>query len=260
MKQCSSCKVLKPLEAYTKDRTKKDGLNTVCKDCKSKYKSQYRKINKEKVDSYRQVYKFKKAKSLTKVMIEKKIEFQRTNIIPIFGGKIIKKEYSYKFGYHSEKPAFQVFESKERFKRCACCRTSLPTENFYKDSQTSDLLSRYCNDCYSLKNRKKRYNRTGSMTIRVSKMPWIKWRKTSQMKNNKNLIHLIFGGKCFKCGSTEKLEIDHHIPYSVGGEDTLNNYVLLCQPCNRSKSNKMPKQFYSEKDLERLKNKFFVVT
>ena len=46
-------------------------------------------------------------------------------------------------------------------------------------------------------------------------------------------------GKCVKCGSNENLEYDHIIPVSKGGNNTARNIQLLCQTCNRSKSNKI---------------------
>ena len=47
------------------------------------------------------------------------------------------------------------------------------------------------------------------------------------------------GGKCVKCGSNENLEFDHIIPFSKGGGNTYRNIQLLCEPCNRTKSNKI---------------------
>jgi hypothetical protein len=46
-------------------------------------------------------------------------------------------------------------------------------------------------------------------------------------------------GKCVNCNSNENLEFDHIIPHSKGGADTVRNLQLLCQACNRSKSNKI---------------------
>ncbi len=43
-------------------------------------------------------------------------------------------------------------------------------------------------------------------------------------------------GKCVKCGSLEKLEYDHIIPVSKGGSNTERNVRLLCEKCNRTKS------------------------
>ena len=47
------------------------------------------------------------------------------------------------------------------------------------------------------------------------------------------------GGKCVQCGSQENLEFDHIIPFSKGGATTYRNLQLLCQKCNREKSNKI---------------------
>lgn len=43
-------------------------------------------------------------------------------------------------------------------------------------------------------------------------------------------------GQCVKCGSQENLEYDHVIPFSKGGNNTARNIQLLCEQCNRSKS------------------------
>lgn len=47
------------------------------------------------------------------------------------------------------------------------------------------------------------------------------------------------GGKCAKCGSQKNLEFDHIIPFSKGGSNTERNIQLLCEECNRAKSNKI---------------------
>lgn len=47
------------------------------------------------------------------------------------------------------------------------------------------------------------------------------------------------GGKCVDCGSNENLEFDHIIPFSKGGANTYRNIQLLCEHCNRGKSDKI---------------------
>ncbi len=46
-------------------------------------------------------------------------------------------------------------------------------------------------------------------------------------------------GKCVKCGSRHNLEYDHIIPVSKGGSNTARNIELLCQDCNRKKSDQI---------------------
>ncbi|MFK8058518.1 MAG: HNH endonuclease [Polaribacter sp.] len=55
----------------------------------------------------------------------------------------------------------------------------------------------------------------------------------------KNQVWNRDNGKCVECGSNEKLEFDHIIPYSKGGANTYRNIQLLCENCNRVKSDKI---------------------
>lgn len=56
-------------------------------------------------------------------------------------------------------------------------------------------------------------------------------------ETTKKVVYARDGGKCQCCGSTLNLEYDHVVPYSCGGKSDVSNVQLLCQKCNRSKSN-----------------------
>jgi len=47
------------------------------------------------------------------------------------------------------------------------------------------------------------------------------------------------GGRCRHCGSTENLQFDHIVPYSLGGANTAENVELLCGDCNLGKRAKL---------------------
>ena len=63
------------------------------------------------------------------------------------------------------------------------------------------------------------------------------WRGISQ--EVKDLVWNRDNGQCRECKSNEKLEFDHIIPYSKGGSNTYRNIQLLCESCNRLKTNKI---------------------
>ena len=57
----------------------------------------------------------------------------------------------------------------------------------------------------------------------------------------KNRIKLLeeHNGYCSYCGSSDgPFEIDHVLPVALGGEDVIENLVVACRCCNRSKGSK----------------------
>lgn len=44
---------------------------------------------------------------------------------------------------------------------------------------------------------------------------------------------------CLHCGATEDLSLDHIIPYSHGGPDTVENLRVLCRRCNSVRGNRV---------------------
>jgi len=56
-------------------------------------------------------------------------------------------------------------------------------------------------------------------------------------ETTKKIVFSRDGGICKCCGNSLNLEYDHITPYSCGGNSDVSNIQLLCQKCNRSKSN-----------------------
>jgi len=45
------------------------------------------------------------------------------------------------------------------------------------------------------------------------------------------------GGRCVKCASTERVQVDHIVPVSRGGSEFDNaNLQTLCRPCHKEKT------------------------
>ena len=55
--------------------------------------------------------------------------------------------------------------------------------------------------------------------------------------NRKNLL-LRDHSSCQYCGSKSNLTIDHIIPKQKGGEDSWENLIIACSPCNSRKGNR----------------------
>jgi hypothetical protein len=55
----------------------------------------------------------------------------------------------------------------------------------------------------------------------------------------KQAVWLRDEGKCVYCGLKENLQYDHIIPFSKGGNNTIDNLQILCESCNKKKSNKI---------------------
>ena len=55
---------------------------------------------------------------------------------------------------------------------------------------------------------------------------------------DRNIVFEKFGNFCMRCGSSDKLEIDHVVPYSKGGYTSIENSQVLCRSCNSWKRDK----------------------
>lgn len=63
----------------------------------------------------------------------------------------------------------------------------------------------------------------------AGRLDWIAWEK--KLKR--------LGGRCQRCGATERIEIDHIIPLRHKGTNDIRNLQPLCRSCNRSKCAKI---------------------
>lgn len=54
---------------------------------------------------------------------------------------------------------------------------------------------------------------------------------------DRNFILWLYDYKCANCRIEDNLEIDHIIPFSLGGEHHVQNMQCLCSKCNLRKSN-----------------------
>lgn len=83
-----------------------------------------------------------------------------------------------------------------------------------------------------------------------------KRKRRKYSEEERKIIYDKSGGRCALCGQLLKLEdmtIDHIIPISMGGEDSLDNIQALCYSCNQFKDNILPEIF-----LNRIEKIFYI--
>jgi 5-methylcytosine-specific restriction endonuclease McrA len=58
-------------------------------------------------------------------------------------------------------------------------------------------------------------------------------------------LYLAQNGRCFYCHKKvgNNFEVDHIIPISKNGKNTIENLAIACRSCNRRKHNKLPGDF-----------------
>ena len=65
----------------------------------------------------------------------------------------------------------------------------------------------------------------------------VKIRRMSITESLRNKVMLKCNNQCVKCFSTERLEVDHILPFSLGGKTEIDNLQILCKTCNLKKGN-----------------------
>jgi len=76
-----------------------------------------------------------------------------------------------------------------------------------------------------------------------------KWRRNKSLKRRweRNALIRKYGAVCFYDGETFKsmrdITIDHYVPLSKGGEETLDNLRLAHYRCNQAKNDMTPEEF-----------------
>lgn len=117
--------------------------------------------------------------------------------------------------------------------RCGSCGAFLPRIAFYKENRTILGIKGQCKRCH--------------LQTAIGSRDIILYRRTkilseAKRRANKKDGHIqsaeltkldsLFGKKCLCCGSVDKLEWDHIMPLSCGGEHSLENLQRLCGKCN----------------------------
>lgn len=146
-------------------------------------------------------------------------------------------------------------------KRCPRCGETKPTAEFHKNKARKDGIAPYCKDCARVYNQEKQYQIKWQKKNRDKVYGYnAKWRERNperwrEINNNGKyrgrsraavswpkggweLLLGFYNSRCLKCGVVDRLELDHVIPLSQGGDHALWNAQILCRSCNASKGSR----------------------
>jgi len=286
-KVCSKCGIESSISSFSKGKTMKDGHKSQCKTCEKEYGKNYKKNNKEKIA--KQIENSKETRTAYRIANKSKIKeykqkYNEENKVAI---AITTKAYyeankDTSIKQYREDNKIKIAEDRKIYnkanKNSMALRSKMWREN--NKQMVKDYSQRYyILNKDELVEKSRIFHRDNKELSSTSHSKWIKnnlekctmygeKRRTLQRKLPAsftttqwvNLI-LIFDNKCAYCGKETKLQQDHFLALSKGGEYTSNNIIPACKSCNCSKHDKnffiwYPKQKYYSKTREKKILKF----
>lgn len=201
---------------FYKDKSKKDGLQTYCKDCAKEGNARRYFENKEERKKKDAKYYAENKERISK----QKSEYRRKNI------EKVKEQHSQWYIDNKEKileyQKQRYQENKEEIKSKVAQ---------YNREHKEEISERRA--VYRKSERSKAINKAAHHKRRIAKLENGGSFSADEWIN----VCVEFGGICAYCGKEAKLTADHIVPVSKGGASNINNIVPVCQSCNSSKHN-----------------------
>jgi 5-methylcytosine-specific restriction endonuclease McrA len=203
-KRCSKCGEWKDKSEYIKDPQKKDGLYSSCKAC---YKITYSTTR----DKYKPVRK-KYLEENRKVVLDKKRNRYREN-------RDVELERMQKY-HEDNKEKEKEYRIKNRDKLDLASKIWSFLNKDRVNKNTREWRAAHPDKVRIHKNNRRCREKNGGV---ITNDEW------------ENLLNK-YGNKCLCCGRNDvRITIDHVIPISRGGMNTIENAQPLCTSCNSKK-------------------------
>jgi 5-methylcytosine-specific restriction endonuclease McrA len=228
-KICKKCKREFPAttDFFGREKKRKDGLKSQCKECIAAQKREYWGKNKEKL--YKQQLTYKKLNRAFKSDVYFKIKESKKEYYSKNRDKILEWSKNYYSKYKEQYIKRYKGKYRNKYKEKS-------KEYNHKWRQKNKEKIRI----YKIKRENKKINLPSNLTSE-------QWEKINKSFNN----------CCAYCGKSGKMTVEHFIPISKGGEFTINNILPVCLSCNSSKKDRDFKKWYKLQEfysLEREKN------
>lgn len=195
-KRCTACDTIKPLGEFNKNRTRRDGLSSQCRECARSYGRLWRAANP---DAYADAIRQSKAKNPEKYRAHVQAWEQA----------------------HPEK----VREAKQRY----------VDTHPYGEERREYFRKRYQQNGAQMRAQHRQYQKSHRAASALKTRRY-RARKGHKRIHGWPALRAWFGNCCLCCGAARRIEADHVVPLSKGGSDDISNIQPLCRSCNAGKA------------------------
>lgn len=232
LKRCSTCRVEKPTDCFSKKARMKDGLASQCRSCVAEWWQRYYAERREEQRERSKVYR-------------------KTRPRP---DPAIHREY-----WARNREAIAVrrkakYESDERLREVNRRRAAAWALE-HREEQQRKGREYYAANRDERKRKVREYEAANPEKVR-----WWSRIKTNQRRarlsgaggkyteEDVQRLYRLQKGRCANCRGSLKsgYHVDHRIPVARGGSNDPTNIELLCPNCNMRKSSKLPHEFAKE--------------
>jgi hypothetical protein len=241
MKRCSKCKIEKEESYFNKDKSRKGGLEYVCKECKK----QYAKDNAEKIAEYHKQYNQDNAEKIAERqkqyykdnvehIAEQGKQYQKNNVEKI---KQYRKDNSEKFRdrdkrYRQAHPE-KFAERKKLYYNNNIEKIREYQKQYYKDNadKWADNNLRYYKDKY---NTDEQYRMCRVLRARLSQALQGRWKYGSTIRDLGCSIECLIAKLRSDLGRepTSDDQIDHIIPFHLLNMSKKSHQQFVCHYTN----------------------------
>ncbi len=237
-KPCGRCKVHKPFDAFSKDRTNKDGLNLYCRACELIRQRVYTEANQEKISERNKVRRAanpekyrEQERRRREANPEKYREIQRRHVEK--NREEINARGRADYLINRDKRIEAVRRSREKHPEAQKeYGRAYAAANAEKRREYNKLYDQQNPEKRRERERRRRAKKRGAIGSHTAA-------EVTQMYFDQN-------GLCAYCevDLNEYYHVDHMIPLSRGGADSADNLALACQPCNQHKYNSTVEEYW----------------
>lgn len=231
-KRCARCGETKPLGMFSRNRTKKDGMQTFCKECSRQCSAQSRLKHKEKTSASRAVYRanHKKERGAYRAAHREEISAREKayNIAhkEEIAGYRLEYRATHKEHINARNAAYRASHREER---------ATYQRQYYRE-HTADRIAYAAR--YGATERGRAYKAV-SFHRRRAALSGIPLTTDTILE-----VKAASMGICpYCCDQIIKGHIDHIVPVSGGGTNARENLVYVCATCNISKGKKSLLEF-----------------